>query len=451
MYIVKVGFHHQTTPIEVREQFAFDEQRLGEANTTLQTYENMLENVILSTCNRTEIYAVVDDVDAGIASIKTFLQDWFSIPKIQFQQYIVTKENDAAIEHLFYVSTGLNSMVLGETQILGQVRDAFLLAQKEATTGTMLNELFLRAITFAKRSHKETAIGEHAVSISYAAVQLAKKIHGSMADKDVVVYGAGEMGELAIKHLLASGAKKLTIVNRTFENARQLADRYHIKALAATELNQALIQADILISSTASNSPVINKKDLYEVEQARRGKPLFLLDIAVPRDIASDVHALESVFLYDIDDLQHIVDENKAERERAAEKIMNGINVEIEDFIQWVLTLEVVPILQALREKSFHIQAETYNSILRKIPSLDERERKVILKHTKSIVNQILREPIHQAKEISGKKRSEEKLSLFVDIFGLDESIKKEIKETSQKTKKIVRRHPSFRQTIFDK
>src|SRR5699024_9830931 len=206
------SFNHLTTPVEIREQFAFSEEKLAEANVNLKNRKSILENVILSTCNRTEIYAVVDQLHTGRYYIKQFLQDWFSVPMKSFESYLVVKENEAAVEYLFQVATGLNSMVLGETQILGQVRDAFFLAQEEETTGTIFNELFKRVITFAKRSHRETAIGEHAVSISYAAVQLAKKIYGDIANKHVVIYGAGEMGELAIKNLIAAGVREITVV-----------------------------------------------------------------------------------------------------------------------------------------------------------------------------------------------------------------------------------------------
>src|SRR5699024_2947940 len=295
-----------------------------------------------------------------------------------FESYLVVKENEAAVEYLFQVATGLNSMVLGETQILGQVRDAFFLAQEEETTGTIFNELFKRVITFAKRSHRETAIGEHAVSISYAAVQLAKKIYGDIANKHVVIYGAGEMGELAIKNLIAAGVREITVVNRMLSRAEELAARFNATALSANRLDEALLDADILISSTAAKQQVLTKSDIEPIQKRRRGKPLFLVDIAVPRDLESSIGELDSVFLYDIDDLQNIVDENKAERERAAEQISGNLQYEMDEFADWIVTLGVVPVIRALREKTLEVQSETYDSILRKIPTLTEREQKVI-------------------------------------------------------------------------
>lgn len=450
MYILQVGFNHLSTPVEIREQFAFGEHTLKEANLDLKNRKSILENVILSTCNRTEIYAIVDQIHTGRYYIKQFLQDWFSVPMESFESYLVIKENEEAVEHLFRVTSGLHSMVLGETQILGQVRDAFFVAQEVETTGTIFNELFKRVITFAKRSHRETAIGENAVSISYAAVQLAKKIYGDITNKHVVIYGAGEMGELAVKNLIGSGVKNITVVNRTLSRAEQLAATFNATAMPANQLEKALIDADIVISSTSAKHPVLTKKDIEPIQKKRRGKPLFLVDIAVPRDLDAAIGELDSVFLYDIDDLQHIVDENKAERERAAKQIVEHLHFEIVDFNEWVVTLGVVPVIRALREKALTIQSETYESILRKIPTLSEREKKVISKHTKSIINQMIREPIIQAKEMAAKENKEELLSLFIDIFGIDPSVKQDVKKRAKQTKSIIHQQNQNSTAIID-
>lgn len=440
MYILQVGFNYRTTPIDIREQFAFSELDLEEATVELNKRKSILENVIVSTCNRTEIYAVVDQLHTGRYYIKQFLSDWFDVPMDQFEMYLEMNENDAAVEHLFRLTVGLQSMVLGETQILGQVRDAFLLAQQCETTGTIFNELFKRAVTFAKRSHKETAIGEHAVSVSYAAVELAKKIFGTIENKHVVIYGAGEMGELAVKNLYGAGVEKITVVNRTFSRAEQLAQQFRGEAKEETELSTVLEDADILISSTGAREPVLNRAIIEPIQKRRKGRPLFLVDIAVPRDLDEDIATLESVFLYDIDDLQHIVDQNLAERKEAAAQIERELAGELDEFTEWVTTLGVVPVIRALREKALHIQAETFDSILRKIPDLTEREEKVIRKHTKSIINQLLKDPIIQAKEMAGTKNAPELLSLFVDIFGIDEEVKREVEKRTKKTEKIVKR-----------
>lgn len=438
MYILQVGFNYKRTPVEIREKLAFSEQMIEDAIVELNQRKSILENIIISTCNRTEIYAVVDQIHTGRYYIKQFLSDWFEVPMNEFAPYLQINENDDAIDHLLRLSTGLQSMVLGETQILGQVRDSFLTAQKLNTTGTIFNELFKRAVTFAKRAHKETAIGEHAVSVSYAAVELAKKIFGDITDKHVVIYGAGEMGELAVKNLYGAGVENITVVNRTLERAKELASHFRATAKTADELEDVLNDADILISSTAAKQPVLTKKDIEPIQRVRKGKPLFLVDIAVPRDLDADISELDSVFLYDIDDLQHIVDKNLAERKEAAALIEVQLENEINEFKEWVTTLGVVPVIHALREKALDIQGETFASIKRKIPDLTEREQKVISKHTKSIINQLLKEPIIQAKEMAGKKNADELLSLFVDVFGIDEDVKKEAAKKSNKTKAII-------------
>lgn len=450
MYILQIGFNHLTTPVEIREKFIFNEEKLNEANVDLINRKSILENVILSTCNRTEIYAVVDQIHTGRYYIKQFLQDWFSIPMESFEAYLVIKEDKEAVEHLFQVAAGLQSMVLGETQILGQVKDAFFIAQKEQTTGTIFNELFKRVITFAKRAHHETAIGEFAVSISYAAVQLAKKICGNIENKHVVIYGAGEMGELAVKNLIGAGVKNITVVNRTFSRAEQLANTFNAKALSIDELEDALLSADIFISSTSAKGTILTKDDMALIQKKRRSKPLFIFDVAVPRDLDASIRELDGMFLYDIDDLQHIVDENKAERERIAKEILRYLNGEIDEFYEWIVTLGVVPIIHALREKALKIQSETYNSILRKIPDLNEREKKVISKHTKSIINQMIRKPIIQAKEMAARENREELLSIFIGIFGIEDSIKKDVTKRAIPMKNISRKKVQRNTTVID-
>lgn len=422
MHIVVVGLNYKTAPVEIRERFAFSEAELAEAMHALKNQKSILENVILSTCNRTEIYAVVDQLHTGRYYIKQFLSQWFQLDQEEFAPYLSIYEQDEAIDHLLKVTTGLNSMILGETQIIGQVRASFLLAQQEGTTGTMFNELFKQAVTLAKRAHSETEIGSNAVSVSYAAVELAKKIFGSLEDKHVLIIGAGKMGELAIKNLHANGVSTVTVINRTYERAQDLAGRFAGNAKSMKELQCALIEADILISSTGARDFVISKDMMVYVEKMRKGKPLFMVDIAVPRDLDPKLSELESVFLYDIDDLQDIVQANLEERKQAAEKITVMIEECMVEFKQWVNMLGVVPVISALREKALGIQAETMKSIERKIPNLSDRERKVISKHTKSIINQMLRDPILQAKEISVHPEAEQALDLFIKIFNLNEN-----------------------------
>lgn len=426
MHILTVGLNYKTAPVEIRERLTFDPSQLGEAMSRLSGKKSILENVILSTCNRTEIYAVVDQIHTGRYYIKEFLSEWFNIPQQEFSPFLFVYEQDGAIDHLFNVACGLNSMVLGETQILGQVRSSFKEAQAKETTGTVFNQLFKQAITLAKRAHSETDIGANAVSVSYAAVELAKKIFGSLNGKHVLILGAGKMGELAIQNLHGNGVSQVTVINRTFEKAKNLAERFSGQAKSLNELQCALMEADILISSTGAKDFVITKDMMECVERLRKGKPLFMVDIAVPRDLDPKLTELDNVFLYDIDDLEGIVEANLQERQKAAAKISLMIEAEIVEFKQWLNMLGVVPVISALRVKALKIQAETMDSIERKLPHLSDREIKVLNKHTKSIINQMLKDPILQAKELAGQNNADEALELFVKIFNIEDLVKEQ-------------------------
>ncbi|MEE1131298.1 MAG: glutamyl-tRNA reductase [Caryophanon sp.] len=437
MHTLVVGLNYKTAPVEIREKLSFAEHTIPEAMAALQQQKSVLENVIVSTCNRTEIYAVVDQLHTGRYYIKQFLAEWFHMPMEEFSPHLIIKEQDDAVQHLFRVSAGIDSMVLGETQILGQVRKSFLNGQELGSTGTVYNQLFKQAVTFAKRAHTETAIGENAVSVSYAAVELAKKIFGSLSKKHVAILGAGQMGELAMENLYGSGVGEVTVVNRTLEKAATLAAKFNGQAKSMQELQCTLLEADILITSTGATNYVIDFEVMQYVDRLRKGKPLFLVDIAVPRDIDPRVGNLSNVFLYDIDDLQGIVEANLAERERAAMQIEDMITGEVRQFKEWVQTLGVVPVIAALRKKASTIQEETMASIENKMPNLTERERKLLSKHTKSIINQLLKDPILQAKELATEKNAAEKLELFQQIFGIEEAVEAEMEQQRTPVKQL--------------
>ncbi|MEK4255173.1 glutamyl-tRNA reductase [Ureibacillus sp. FSL K6-2830] len=433
MHTLVVGLNYRTAPVEIREKLSFIESELPQAMAALKKEKSILEDVIVSTCNRTEIYAVVDQLHTGRYYIKRFLSNWFNIPIEEFESYLFIRENDQSLVHLFRVTAGIDSMVLGETQILGQVKKSFLEAQEIGSTGTIFNRLFKQAITFAKKAHKETTINENAVSVSYAAVELAKKIFGSLKNKHVSILGAGKMGELAMENLYGSGVGKVTVLNRTFEKAVSLAEKFEGHAKSIKELQCTLLDTDILITSTGSTTYVIDYELMQFVERLRKGKPLFLVDIAVPRDIDPKVGELPNIFLYDIDDLQGIVEANLAERKQAAQQIEKMIEQEIVEFKDWVATLGVVPVIAALRKKANMIQQETMKSIENKMPNLTERERKILNKHTKSIINQLLKEPILQAKEIANSPKANQKLHLYQQIFGIEELVQEEIQNQQLK------------------
>src|SRR5690625_4368529 len=356
--------------------------------------------------------------------------------KLQYKYY------EKKIENAFKLTVGLDSMVLGETQILGQVREVFLTAQALKTTGKIFNELFKRIVTFAKSAHNNTVIGEHAVSISYVAVELSKKIFGQMEGKHAVILGAGEMGELSLENLHGSGVSDITVVNRSLENAQKLAARFNARAATMDELEDVLADADILISSTGANAAVLTKEQLVPLQKRRKNKPLFLIDIAVPRDIDSSVDEMDNIFLYDVDDLQYVADENMEARKEAAALIELQLIHELSSFQNWVNTLDVVPLIKALREKSIGIQERTLESIFRKMPDLDEREKKVLRKHTLSIMNQLIEQPIKHAKKIGNKEYSEDEKDMFIDIFGLENYM--DTNNKKEKTDKALNEHSSF-------
>lgn len=435
MHTLVVGLNYKTAPVEIREKLSFIESDLPNAMAALKKEKSILEDVIVSTCNRTEIYAVVDQLHTGRYYIKQFLAKWFDIPVEEFDKHLYIRENDESLNHLFRVASGIDSMVLGETQILGQVKKSFLDAQEIGTTGTVYNHLFKQAITFAKRAHNETTINENAVSVSYAAVELAKKIFGSLKHKHVAILGAGKMGELAAQNLAGSGVGKVTVINRTLEKAQILAKKFNGQAKSMQELQCSLLEADILISSTGSTEYVIDYELMQFVERLRKGKPLFMVDIAVPRDLDPKIGDLPNVFLYDIDDLQGIVEANLAEREKAAQDISKMIVKEVDEFKDWIATLGVVPVISSLRKKASRIQEETMMSIENKMPNLTDRERKILNKHTKSIINQLLKEPILQAKELANSPKAKEQLQLFQQIFGIEDAVQEELNNLQVKEK----------------
>ncbi|GEL07196.1 glutamyl-tRNA reductase [Salisediminibacterium halotolerans] len=422
MHILAVSLNYKTAPVEIREKFQFQNDLNG-ALHTLRDSKSILENVIVSTCNRTEIYVVADQLHTGRYYTKVFLSEWFGIAKEEFSHYLQIREDEHAIEHLLRVSCGLDSMVLGETQILGQVRESFFAAQNAETTGTIFNHLFRQSITLAKRAHSETSIGENAVSVSYAAVELGKKIFGDFSGKDVLVMGAGKMSELTAKHLASSGVNNVSVINRTKEKADELAEKFAGVSKPIEDLHASLVTSDILISSTGSNEYIIHEEEVDALMKKRNGRPLFLVDIAVPRDLDPDLAKLDNVYLYDIDDLQEIVSANLEERKAEAEKIELMIEEELVHFGEWLDTLGVIPVITALRKKAAGIQEETMASLENKLSELSERDKKIIRKHMKSIINQMLRDPITAMKEIPNEEDPDELLDYMTKVFALEDNL----------------------------
>jgi len=425
MHLIVVGLNYRTAPVAVRERFSLGEGDAPRALQSLKETMSILEGVIVATCNRTEVYAVVDRLHLCGHYIRDFLETWFQVPRREFNQHLYMYEDDHAVEHLFRVTSGLDSMVVGETQILGQVRNAFLMAQEQHATGTIFNQLFKQAITVAKRAHAETGIGDNAVSVSYAAVELGRRIFGRFDEKTVMIMGAGKMSELTARHLHANGSSRIFVAGRTESRTQELAHKFTGTALTMEEAIRRLHEVDIVISSTGAERFVLDKGAVESAMARRRKKPIFMIDIAVPRDIDPDCGSIPNVFLYDIDDLEGIVEGNLASRREAAAVVEKMIAAELDVYRDWYATLGVSPLIRALQDKASLIQEATLDSMLRKLPELDDRQRKVIRKLTKSMMNQMIHDPILQVKEMAAEKRSEEAMQMFIRLFTLDGEVAK--------------------------
>lgn len=419
MHMLLVGINYKSAPVELRECFSISETQLVAALMRLRESPAVTEAVIVSTCNRTEVYAVVTDTAVARKAVHGLLEQVSNLTADSFHAHLYTETGQTVVRHLHRVVCGLDSMVIGETQILGQVRKAFLFAEAACATGSLLNQLFRRAISFGKRVQTETGLGQSAVSVSYAAVSLAKKVFDKLNDKTVVVIGAGKMSELTLTHLAAQGVGQILVVNRTYERARQLAASYGGHAFAASALPFALKEADIVISSTGSQDYVISADMAAELMKRRKRKPLFCIDIAVPRDIDPNLAKLNNVYLYDIDDLQDVVASNVSQRKQESVRVTAMIEQEVSSFANWLAEQEIVPLIAELRAKALLVQQGIMQSLAQKLPELDDRQRKILQKHTMSIVNQLLRDPIASIKEMAVEPGGNETLAAFARIFAL--------------------------------
>ncbi|MCL6592685.1 MAG: glutamyl-tRNA reductase [Alicyclobacillus sp.] len=421
MRIIVVGMNDKTAPVELRERVSVAADDVADVLATLRESRTAVESVVLSTCNRMEVYAVVHSARAGEDYLRTLFARRAGMTPAELTPHLYCLRGYAAADHLLRVACGLDSMVIGETQILGQVRDAYLAAAAAGNTGMLLDPLFRRAIQVGKRAQTETGIGQNAVSVSYAAVQLAKKILGDLRGCRVLVLGAGQMSKLTVQHLLAAGVSALAICNRTLQRAQQLADECAGTVVPWDELADALGRSDIVIASTGAPGVVLRAEQVAAALQRRGQRPVVLIDIAVPRDIDPAVAALGNAYLYDIDDLQGVVEANLAERERLAKDIERLIQESLQEYSQWLSEQEVVPLIAAVRAKGMAIQASVMASLERKLPELSERDRKLLHKHTMSIVNQLLREPILNMKALAASGGSQE-LRVFAQLFGVTEA-----------------------------
>lgn len=423
--IIVIGLNHKTAPIEVREKLSFNEHQLREGLGHLKCYPGVQEGLILSTCNRVEVYAVVQHANEGFPQIEQFLlnhgsrrEDSISPEKIRECFYMHSGQD--AIRHAFRVSTSLDSMMIGEPQILGQVKESFEAALHQQSTGVVLNKVFKKAISVAKRVRTETQIAENAVSISFAAVELAKKIFGKLTEKEVLLVGAGEMAELAVRHLITTGIRHLMITTRTYGNAVELAKQFDGVPIHFEEFPRELSRADILICSTGAAHHVVRYDHVAEAIERRQNRPIFMIDISVPRNIDPRINEIDNVYLYDIDDLQSVVDANLRERHREALKAEEIVDEEISTIQRWLKSLEVVPTITALRRKADEIRAAEIERYRGKLSELGPAEWETIEALSNGIVNKLLHGPLVVLKNEAHSSNG----SMYVDttrrLFDLD-------------------------------
>ena len=418
MNILVIGLNHKTAPIEVREKVAFDGTKLDEALIQLKDSDAIKENIILSTCNRVEIYAGVSDINGGVDGIKTFISRFHNVSKDLLDNSLYIHKGQEAIRHMYRVASSLDSMVVGEPQILGQLKDAYDAALRHKTTGVFLNKLMRKSVSVAKRIRTETKIAESAVSISFAAVELAKKIFDDLASKSFMLIGAGEMAELAARHLINSGVQDVYVTNRTIARAEELAQEFQGKVVPFEHFVTELIHTDIVICSTGAPHFILMKDQVHRAMKERKQKPMFIIDISVPRNIDPQINDLDNVYLYDVDNLQGIVDTNIQERAKEAEKAERIVNEEIGSFLKWTASLSATPIIVALRNRAEEIRKAELEKTLRKIGPLEESKMKSIDHLTASIVNKLIHPPTSVLK--SEDENKEQMLDLVQKLFNLE-------------------------------
>ena len=415
--IVVVGLSHQTAPLAVREALAFPKDRLGEALERAREEAGLSEAMILSTCNRVEVYGrAPEPVSRHVAE---FLARFHDRRLDELGSQVYQLEGDAAVRHAFRVAASLDSMVLGETQILGQVKRAYEAAEEAGSLGSVLNALRNRSLAAAKRARTETAIGRNAVSVSHVAVELARKIFGDLRDRSVLLVGAGKMSELAARQMVQGGARATVLGGRTFEKAEQLAAALGGQAAPLEALRSSMAEVDVVISGTGAPGLVVRREDVEEAQAAKRNRPLFLIDIAVPRDIEPEAARVKGVFLYDLDDLRSVAEANLRERRKEAASAEAILEEEIGAFLEWRRSLDVVPLLVELRSRADEIRRAEVDKARRRLGPLTPEQEKALDAVTSGIVNKLLHSPTVELKRMAGNRHHTEHVGLIRKLFGL--------------------------------
>ncbi len=422
MQLFLLGLSHKTAPVEVREKLALSSERLPQALHFLQRAIGVREAAILSTCNRAEIYAVGDE-RAG-ARLESFLDEFQHVPASSLRGSLYHGLDAQSARHLFRVASGIESLVLGESEILGQVKSAFEMARDSGTSSQVLDELFRRAIACGKRARTETAIGRGALSVGSAAVELARQIFGPLQGHTVLILGAGKMSARTAKTLVSSGAKRVLVANRTYEKAAELAAEFDGEAVHWDEFPKRLAEADIVIASTRAPGYIVRAEHVAQAMKIRRHRPLFLVDIAVPRDIDPAAHQLNNVFVYDIDDLQGVVNANLAQRTNELAQVETIIESEVAGWEKWIRARSAQPIMAALAQHGAQIREREVREALAQMPNLSEREQEVVKALARSIEGKLLHAPLRHLRE-AGEAGSDD-VEALRRAFKLDEKREEE-------------------------
>ncbi len=425
MKILNIGMNHKTAPVELREKLASDDML-----NQLIRLESIKEALCLRTCNRIEALVVTEDKseDEARKNIISYFCRLGNLTQDNILNFIYIYKDLDAVRHIFRVASSLDSMVIGEPQILGQIKDAYAEAVSKKTTGVILNSLMHRAFHVAKKVRTETGICESAVSVSYAAIKLAKKIFDTLVDKKVLLVGAGEMSELTARHLISQGVKEVVVANRTFEKAVELASKFGSHPISFEEIPLYLVEADIVITSTASQHYIITKEMLKDISRKRRNRPLFFIDIAVPRDVDPEVNKLDNIYLYNIDDLKDVVKMNMEQRRVEAIKAERIIEEEVLKFKRWLETLDIVPTIISLKNKAYSIIKKEIKRSESKLKDLSPQQKDAVFMLCRSIAEKLINDPIIFLKSKAGRSSLNTYLDFTRKLFNLEEQEKGALK-----------------------
>jgi glutamyl-tRNA reductase len=415
-----IGVNHNSAPVEVRERLALPESRLAEVCKKLSEHPGVEEGFVLSTCNRVELLAHTRN---GSADLRSFLQDYFQLNVNDFDPYLYEYREREAIQHVFRVTSSLDSMVVGEPQILGQVKEAYAVARAVGAVHSHLDSLLTRAFAVAKRVRTETAVGSSAVSVASVAVELAKKIFGSLHGKHVYLVGAGKMSELAARHLLAHGAASIFVANRTYDRAVRLAEKFNGQAIVFEQLYETCDKADIVITSTGAPHAIFRREHGELFLSRRRNRPMFFIDIAVPRDVDPSLNKVDGIFVYDIDDLQQAVSAHVADRRKEAERAESIVAMEVERFQARLQSLDVVPTIVSLQDHLETIRQAEIDRVRGRLGPLTPDQELAVEALTRGIVNKIMHTPISTLKTAARDSEATTVVDVVRRLFNLQEKV----------------------------